>query len=248
MGAHALPPEYHDQPDEYVQLVCETMLPAVHAWWLEHAGGRALPFVDVFCEPGAFDLRQSDRILSSALEYGFPLKIHADEFESIGGVGLAVRLGAISADHLVHTPKAEIEQLGMSDTVAVALPCTPFGLGEDRYTPAQALIESDAVLAIATDLNPGPAWCESMQFAIALACRYLRLTPAQAIAAATINAAAAIGREARIGSLEQGKQADLILLESADYRHLGYRFGSNLVSCVLKRGRMVFSRGMELMR
>jgi imidazolonepropionase len=161
---------------------------------------------------------------------------------------LAVRLGAISADHLVHTPKAEIEQLGMSDTVAVALPCTPFGLGEDRYTPAQALIESDAVLAIATDLNPGPAWCESMQFAIALACRYLRLTPAQAIAAATINAAAAIGREARIGSLEQGKQADLILLESADYRHLGYRFGSNLVSCVLKRGRMVFSRGMELMR
>ncbi|OGO09248.1 MAG: hypothetical protein A2Z66_09930 [Chloroflexi bacterium RBG_13_66_10] len=174
---------------------------------------------------------------------GFPLKVHADEFAGLGGTALAVGLGAISADHLVHTPPADIEAIGRSSTVAVALPCTPFGLAEQKYTPAQALLEAGAILAIATDLNPGTAWCESMQFAIALACRYLRLTPAQAIAAATINAAAAIGRADRIGSLEPGKQADLLLLDAADYRHLGYRFGTNLVSAVMKAGRWVAGRG-----
>ncbi|HMN61626.1 MAG TPA: amidohydrolase family protein, partial [Anaerolinea sp.] len=129
--------------------------------------------------------------------------------------------------------------LAASQTVAVALPCTPFGLAEAHYTPARAFLEADGLLAIATDLNPGTAWCESMQFAIALACRYLRLTPAQAVAAATINAAAAVGRQEYIGSLEVGKQADLIILSVADYRHLGYRFGGNLVETVIKRGKVV---------
>ena len=130
----------------------------------------------------------------------------------------------------------DIAALGSSDTVAVALPCTPFGLAEADYTPAQAILEASGILAIATDLNPGTAWCENMQFAIALACRYMGLTPAQAIAAATINAAAAISRSERVGSLEVGKQADLILLDVPDYRHLGYRFGTNLVSLVVKKG------------
>jgi imidazolonepropionase len=198
--------------------------------------------VDVFCEKGAFSLDQSRRILETAKSMGFPLKVHADEFTGLGGTALAAGLGAVSADHLVHTPPEDIEALGRSDTVAVALPCTPFGLHETEYTPARALIEAEAILAIATDLNPGTAWCESMQFVIALACRHLGLTPAQAIAASTINAAAAVARSSVIGSLEPGKQADLLLLEPADYRHLGYRFGTNLVSAVMKSGRWVMSR------
>jgi imidazolonepropionase len=201
--------------------------------------GHALPFVDVFCEEGAFDLAQSRRILGTARRLGFPIKIHADEFATLGGTALAVEVGAVSADHLVHTPSADIQALGRSSTVAVVLPCTPFGLAEQEYAPAGALLDAGAILALATDLNPGTAWCESMQFVIALACRALKLTPAQAIAAATINAAAALGRQERIGSLEIGKQADLIVLDASDYRHLGYRFGTNLVSLVVKNGQVV---------
>jgi imidazolonepropionase len=130
----------------------------------------------------------------------------------------------------------DIDILGRSNTVAVGLPCTPFGLAESEYTPAKAILEAGGLLALASDLNPGTAWCGDMQFTLALACRYMRLTPAQAIAAATINAAAAIQRADRIGSLEPGKQADLIVLSVSDYRHLGYRFGQNLVQTVIKKG------------
>ena len=139
----------------------------------------------------------------------------------------------------------DIEALGASQTVAVSLPCTPFGLAESDYTPAEAILEAGGILALATDLNPGTAWCESMQLPLALACRYMQLTPAQAIAAATINAAAAVARADRVGCLEPGKQADVLILESPDYRHLGYRFGVNLVSTVVKRGKIVYSRGGE---
>jgi imidazolonepropionase len=149
-----------------------------------------------------------------------------------------VELGAVSADHLVKTSAADMAALGRSDTVAVALPCTPFGLGECEYTPARAILDAGGILALATDCNPGTAWNESMQFAIALACRYMQLTPAQAIAAATINAAHAIRRADKVGSLEPGKQADLLILSVPDYRHLGYRFGTNLVRQVIKRGRV----------
>jgi imidazolonepropionase len=194
--------------------------------------------VDVFCENGAFNLEQSRRILSTAKALGFPLKIHADEFGNLGGVPLAVELGAVSADHLVLTSDEDIRLLGQSDTVAVALPCTPFGLAEKDYTPARKILDAGGILAIATDLNPGTAWCGNMQFAIALACRYMGLTPAQAIVAATINAAAAIQRADRIGSIEVGKQGDLIVLDVDDYRHLGYRFGTNLVKAVIKKGRL----------
>ena len=215
------------------------MLPEVQRWWAGHGGGRPLPFVDVFCETGAFSLVQTRRILVAARSLGFPLKIHADEFDNLGGASLAAELGAVSADHLVKTSPADIVALAHSGTAAVALPCTPFGLGEVRYTPAHAILQAGGLLAIASDLNPGTAWCESMQFVIALACRYLRLTPAQAIAAATINAAAAIDRAERIGSLEVGKQADLLVLSVNDYRQLGYRFGTNLVEKVVKKGKII---------
>ncbi len=239
LGAHAVPPEYAGDPDGYAEVLSSQWIPDLAAWWREKTD-RPLPFVDVFCERGAFDLIQSRRILEAARANGFPLKIHADEFENLGGAPLAAELGAASADHLVVTSPEDITALGRSDTVAVSLPCTPFGLAEPEYTPAKQILEAGGILAIATDLNPGTAWCENMQFSIALACRYLKLTPGQAIAAATINAAAAIGMEDRVGSLEPGKQADLIVLKVSDYRQLGYRFGTNLVDSVVKKGKFLF--------
>lgn len=238
LGAHAIAPEYKDNPQAYTDLVSGTMLPTVQQWWQTHAPRLPLPFVDVFCETGAFSLEQSRQILTKARELGFPLKIHADEFDNLGGASLAAELGAASADHLVKTSDEDIKALAKSDTVAVSLPCTPFGLAERDYTPAKKIIEAGGILALATDCNPGTAWNESMQFVITLACRFLGMTPAQAIAAATINAAQAIQRADHIGSLEPGKQADLLILGVPDYRHLGYRFGSNLVRQVVKRGRV----------
>jgi imidazolonepropionase len=232
LGAHAIAPEFKGDPEGYTDLICTAMLPAVRT----ACQSRPLPFVDVFCETGAFTLAQSRRILETAQSLGFPLKIHADEFDNLGGASLAAELGAVSADHLVKTSAADVAALASGDTVAVGLPCTPFGLADPAYTPARAILDAGGLLALATDLNPGTAWCENMQFAIALACRYMKLTPAQAIAAATINAAAAIGRASQLGSIEPGKQADLLLLSVPDYRHLGYRFGANLVHTVIKKG------------
>ena len=236
LGPHAIAPEYEDDPQGYTDHLCENMLPAVRSWW---PADRPLPFVDVFCETGAFDLEQSRQILSQAAKLGFPLKIHADEFDNLGGAALAAELGAISADHLVATSDEDIKTLAQSETVAVGLPGTPFGLAEDHYTPAKKILEAGGILALATDLNPGTAWCENMQFAIALACRYMRLTPAQAISAATINAAAAIDRADLIGSLEPGKQADVLILNVPNYQHLGYRFGTNLVKTIIKQGKII---------
>jgi imidazolonepropionase len=238
LGAHAIAPEFKDNPQGYTDLVCETMLPILKEWWETHAPRLALPFVDVFCETKAFDMEQSKQILRKAKELGFPLKIHADEFDNLGGASLAVELGAASADHLVKTSDADIAALASSDTVAVALPCTPFGLAEKEYTPARKLIEAGAILALATDCNPGTSWNESMQMAIALSCRYMGLTPAQAIAAATINSAHAIRRSDTLGSIEIGKQADMLILSVPDYRHIGYRYGTNLVKQVIKRGQV----------
>jgi imidazolonepropionase len=236
LGAHAIAPEYAGRSDEFTELICRQMLPALKDWWPQHAGLAPLPFVDVFCENSAFNLAQTRRILTAAKALGFPLKLHADEFANLGGASLAADLDAASADHLVMTSAADIRALAASHTVAVALPCTPFGLAQTEYTPAKEILRAGGLLAIASDINPGTAWCESMQFVIALACRYLKLTPAQAVAAATINAAAAIRRESEIGSLEVGKQADLLLLSVPDYRQMAYRFGGNLVETVIKKG------------
>jgi imidazolonepropionase len=238
LGAHAIAPEYKGNPQGYTDEVVNTMLPMLKEWWETHAPRLPLPFVDVFCEARAFDLEQSRQILTKARSLGFPLKIHADEFDNIGGAALAAELGAASADHLVKTSDADIAALGKSDTVAVSLPCTPFGLAEHDYTPARKLIEADAILALATDCNPGTTWNESMQFVIALACRTMKLTPAEAIAATTINSAHAIRRSDMIGSIEVGKQADILILSVPDYRQVGYRYGTNLVKQVIKYGRV----------
>jgi imidazolonepropionase len=236
LGAHAIAPEFRDNPQGYVDELINTTLPMLKDWWGTHAPGHLLPFVDVFCENQAFTLDQSRQILTRACSLGFPIKIHADEFDNLGGASL--ELGAVSADHLVRTSDADIAALGKSDTVAVSLPCTPFGLAESSYTPARKLIEADAIFALATDCNPGTTPNESMQFAIALACRTMKLTPAQAIAASTINSAHAIRRAHEVGSIEIGKLADLLILSVSDYRQVGYRYGTNLVKQVIKRGRV----------
>ena len=236
LPAHAIPAEYQGDTEGYVRLLLSETLPAGAAWMREHGVGL---FCDVFCEEGVFDLDQTRRILETAAALGYRLKVHADEFVGLGGTRLAVELGATSADHLVSTPEADIAALGRGDTVAVGLPGTPFGLAHRDYTPARAILAAGGALALATDFNPGTCWCESMQMVIALACRYMGLTQAQAVAAATINAAFAIGRGHEVGSLAPGYQADLLILDAADYRQLGYRFGANLVQTVVKQGKVV---------
>ena len=236
LGAHAIPAEFKGRAGDYTAELSQNWLPAVKTWWQANASIKPLPFVDAFCETGAFDLSQTRLILETAKGLGFPIKVHSDEFDNLGGTSLAIELGATSADHLTAISKAEISALGKSDTVAVALPATPFGLAESHYMPAKEILAAGGLLALGSDLNPGTAWCENIQFALALACRQLKLTPAQTIAAATINSAAAVGRQSTVGSIEVGKQADLLILDVEDYRHLGYRFGTNLVHTVVKKG------------
>lgn len=241
LGAHAVPAEYRGRTDAYVDLVAREMLPTVWTKWLEIRGSfpQGWPiFCDVFCEEGAFDLSQSRRILEAAKRLGFRLKMHVDEFAPLGGTPLAVELGATSVDHIVTTPPGHVTLLAQSGTIGVALPGTPFGLGHHEYSPARALIDQGGALALATDLNPGTSWCENMQFMLALGCRYMKLQPAEALVAATLNAAHAVGLGHLVGSLEVGKQADLLLLDADDYRMLPYRYGTNLVRQVIKRGRV----------
>lgn len=242
LGAHAVPAEYRGRADAYVDLIVEELLPAAWAKWQELKA--AFPpdwpiFCDVFCEDGAFDLAQSRRILEAAQQLGFRLKLHVDEFAPLGGTPLAVELGATSVDHIVTTPPAHVALLAQSETIGVALPGTPFGLAHHDYSPGRSLIDQGGALALATDLNPGTSWCESMQMMIALACRYMRLLPAEALVAATLNAAHAIGLGHLVGSLEVGKQADLLVLDVDDYRMLPYRYGTNMVRQVIKRGRLL---------
>jgi imidazolonepropionase len=229
LGAHAVPAEYQGRSDAYVELVVNEMLPTIVA-------EECPSFCDVFCEEGAFSLEQSWQVLEAARSLGLKLKLHADEFKPLGGTPLAVRMGAVSVDHLVCTPPAAIELLAQSDTIGVALPGTPFGLGHHEYAPVRELIDAGGAVALATDCNPGTSWCESMQLMIAVACRYMGMTPAEAISASTINAAYAVGLGDKVGSLEPGKRADLLLLDVPSFRHLGYRFGTNLVKSVIVGG------------
>ena len=238
LGAHAIPLEFTDNPDDYVDLVVNEMLPAVADWRDEHWPDTL--FCDVFCETGAFDLAQTRRILEAAARHGMALKVHVDEFESLGGARLAAELGAVSVDHIVATPDEDIEAIAASDTIAVALPPTPFGLGHTRYPNARRWLDAGAALAVATDCNPGTAWNENMQFVMALATRYMRLSPAEALAAATINAAFAIGKGDQVGSLEVGKAGDLVIWDAPSYPHLSYRFGRNLAQVVVKRGQVAY--------
>jgi imidazolonepropionase len=239
LGAHAVPPEYSGRPDEYIQLVVEEMIPAVAQWSrASSCAGRPF-FCDVFCEAGVFDCDQTRRVLEAGLAHGLLPKLHADEFESLGGVSLAVTLGAVSVDHLDVTPPDEIAGLAASGTIGVLLPAVAFNLGSAHAAPARVMADAGVALALATDLNPGSAPCLSMPLTMATACRYGRLVAAEALNASTINAAYAIGLGDRVGSLQVGKEADLCILDVPDYRYLAYWLGGNPVETVIKHGCVV---------
>lgn len=252
IGAHAIPAEYKGRADEFVDVVVDEMLPAVREWQLadrvskqQSAMGdpqsamRDTPFCDVFCDDGAFDLEQSRRILTRAQELGFPLKIHADEFANLGGAALAAELGAVSADHLMVTRREEMKQMAQANVIAVLLPGTTFGLGKDDFANGRAFVEENVPVALGSDLNPGTSWCESMPMILAMATRYEKLTSAEALVAATLNAAYASGVGERVGSLQKGKLGDVLIADVPDYRYLAYRYGTNPIRTVIKRGHIV---------
>jgi len=242
LGAHAVPPEYDGRAGAYVELVVEEMLPAAAAWHAgSHFAAAGVPlFVDVFCERGAFDAGQSRRVLEAGRARGLLLKAHVDEFSDIGGLSLALELGCTSVDHLDVTGPAGVELLAASPAVAVAIPAVTLNLGGTRFADARALLDAGAALALTTDINPGSAPCPSLPLVMAIACRYQRLLPAEALLACTVNAAHAVGLGDRVGSLEPGKRADLLILHAADYRHLAYELGGSPVARVVKRGKVVY--------
>ncbi len=236
LGAHAVPPEYRDHPDAYVDLVVEAMIPAVAAEGLAR-------FCDVFCERGAFSVEQSRRVLEAGLEHGLAPKIHAEQKSSLGGARLAAALGAVSADHLEHATEEDVAALAEAGTVAVLLPGAALMLMETTWAPARRLIEAGVPVALATDFNPGSCPILSMPLILGLACLRRLLTPAEAVVAATLNAAYAVGLGQEVGSLEAGKRADLAILDAPSHQHLAYWFGRNLVRTVVKDGRVVWDRG-----
>lgn len=233
LGAHAVPPEFRQDRDGYVRRLIDEMLPDI-------ARDRLAEFCDVFCETGVFSLEESDRILSKARDLGFRLKVHADELTPLGGAELAGRLQATSADHLLCVTDAGMAALARGGTVATLLPGTAFFLGLP-YAPARRMIEHGLAIALASDCNPGTCPTENLPLVGAMACAQMKMLPAEAITGLTLNAAAALARADRLGSLEPGKQADVVLFDVPDYRHLFYHFGVNHVRTVIKRGRVVFS-------
>lgn len=234
LGAHAVPPEYKDHPDDYVDFIIGRVLPQVAA---EHLA----EFVDVFCETGVFTNAQSERILQAAQRHGLALKLHADEMSSTGGAGLACRLGAVSADHLLSISDADIAALARSETVAVLLPATAFCMRKN-YAPARQMLEAGAAVALASDYNPGSCYTYSVPLILGLAVIAMHLTTAEALTAMTLNAAAAVQRADRVGSLEPGKQADIVLLNAPDYRFLVYKTGLNLVEKVYCAGELAYTK------
>ena len=233
LGAHFVPDEFADRGDEYVDLVCEQMLPSLRG---------AAEFVDVFCDVGAFTVEQSRRVLVRARDLGYATKIHADELARSGGAMLAAEVGCVSADHLVHATWEEVAALKQANVVAVVLPGTSFTLGSD-YAPARGFIDAGLTVALATDFNPGTCYCENMQMAVAFACQEMRLTVAEALRAATLGGAAALGRADELGSLVPGKACDLIVLAAEKHVELPYHFGVNLVDGVVIDGRPVVIAG-----
>ena len=234
MGAHAVPVEYRDRRADYIRLICEEMIPAV-------AEAGLARFCDVFCETGVFSAAESRRILEAGRQHGLIPKIHADEIDPIGGSQLAGQLDAISAEHLIVCPDDGIESLARGGTVACLLPATSFYLNA-AYAPARKMIEAGVPVAMASDFNPGSCPCLNLQLVMNLGCLKYRLTPEEVLTAVTLNAAAAVNRANRIGSVEPGKQADLVLWNAPDLNYLCYRLGSNLTHTVIKKGEISYEQ------
>ncbi len=231
LGAHAFPPEYAGNHDAYVEQVIEEQLPAV-----TEEGG--VEFIDVFCDQGVFSIEQARKILQAGQRQGLEVKIHADEIAAVGAAELAAELGAVSAEHLLRISEKGIRGMADRGVTAVLLPLTAFSLKEE-YAPARKLLEAGVRVAAGTDLNPGSCYSESIPLLIALLTLYMGLTPAEALRAITINAAAALNREDKIGSIEEGKQGDLVILDAPSYTHLSYHIGVNQVEKVIKKGQII---------
>lgn len=228
LGAHAVPEEYRGRTDEYVDFLINEVMPAVRQQGLAE-------FCDVFCEEGVFSVEQSRCLLTAARAQGFQLKLHADEIVSLGGAELAAELEAVSADHLLHASDEGIRAMAEKDVVATLLPLTAFALREP-YADARRMIDAGCAVALATDLNPGSCFSGSIPLTFALACIYMHLSIEEAITALTLNGAAALGRADRIGSIEVGKQGDLVVLDTDNYRFLTYYIGMNCVHATIKGG------------
>jgi len=236
MGAHAMPPEYKDDRAGYVELVIQEMLPRIVEEGLAE-------FCDVFCENKAFTLLESRAILSAAHKHGLGLRVHADEITPLGGAGLAAELAAVSAEHLIHASRAHLERMAASGTVAVLLPATAFLLRSEKKAPVKDMLEVGVPVAVATDFNPGTSPLVNMQLLQTFACVHYGLTPRQAFAASTINAAHTLRRGQTLGSIEVGKQADLLILAAPSLEFVPYYLGANLVHTVLKSGQIVVEKG-----
>ena len=233
LGAHAVPEEYATNRAGYVRQLTDEMLPEI-------ARSGLARFCDVFCDVGAFTLEESESILSRARERGFALKMHADELAPLGGAELAARLGCTSADHLLCITDAGIDALAEAGTIASLLPGTAFFLGVP-YAPARRLIQRGLAVALATDCNPGTCPTENLPLVGTMACTQMRMSPAEVVSALTINAAAALRLSDQVGSIEVGKQADLVIFDAPNYQHLFYHFGVNHVWRVIKRGQVVYA-------
>lgn len=228
MGAHAIPPEYKGRPDDFIEEVCKGVMEYV---WEE----KLASYVDVFCEDSVFNVEESRKYLSLAKKLGFGLKIHADEIEEIGGSELAGEMGAASAEHLIAIGEKGLEALAKAGTIAMLLPATSFYLGK-TYAPAKRMIEMEIPIALATDFNPGSSPSLNIQFVINLGYLKYGMTPEEILTAVTINPACAIGMEDKVGTIEVGKQADFVIWNAPDMEMLCYRYGSNLVNGVFKKG------------
>jgi imidazolonepropionase len=238
MPAHAFPPEFKGREDDYVDLVCGEMLPLANTEF-QISNSEVSFFVDVFCEKNAFTLEQSRRILETAKSLGFGLKAHVDEFTNLGCARLAIELGATSIDHLDATSDEEIALLAASSTIGIVTPTVNFNFGSTHFADARKMIDKGCAIAVSTDYNPGSAPCPSQPLAMAIACRYQKLLPSEAFNAATINSAYAIGSGAAVGSLEVGKYADVLVLDTNDYRQIAYEFGANFVETIIKKGEIL---------
>ena len=235
LGAHAVPAEYAGSRAEYIRKITDEMIPRV-------AREGLAQFCDVFCEKGYFSVDEARSILTAAKNAGLGLRVHADELTHSGGSKLAAEMGARSADHLLHIDDADIDAMKKAGTVATLLPGTAFNLGLRHYAPARKLIAAGVPVAIATDFNPGTCFTLNMQLILAFACTQMRMTPAEAITAATVNSAYSLGISDRLGTLEEGKQADIVLMDVPDYRELPYFFGINHCVVTIKRGNVVINR------
>lgn len=238
MGAHEFPEEYKHNHAAYIDILCNEMLPAI----AEQGIAR---YCDIFTEAHVYSIEESRKVLSKAKELGIKLKMHADEIEPMGGAELAAELRCTSADHLGKTSEAGIEAMQRAGVIPVLLPATLFSLGSKTYADARKMINAGLPVALASDYNPGSCNCDSMPFVITLACLMMKMTPAEALAAATINAAAAINMEKETGSITLGKKADLLIWDIPSIKFIPYHFGSSYLETVIKAGKIIFQHQLQ---